>query len=436
MSCHPGVWSYAEPAGRLPVAPTAACAPVSRSDERAPRAERPVPQGSAGSSIGAVVIGGDYVGLGIVRSLGARGIPVCVVDDEPSISRFSRYTTHAVRVRSVNDGARTVDALLELERRLKLRGWVLIPTRDETVAALSRHRSLLAERFRVPSPSWDTFRWAWDKRNSYDLARRLGIPAPRTWSPRSDSELEAIDCEPPFVIKPAVRARFLRETKKKAWRVERRDELATRFREARRIAGHDPIMVQELIPGLGERQYAYCALFKHDHPVGSMVARRVRQHPMDFGRASTFVETVDLPELEVMSNRFLQAINYYGLVEIEYKLDARVGQYKLLDFNARHWGYHSLGVGAGVDFSYLLYADQVGIPTRAGSRARAGVTWTRFLTDAPVATLEVLRGRLKLSAYLRSLRLRDVEAVFSRTDMKPGVAELALFPYLCYKRGF
>jgi len=34
------------------------------------------------------VIGGDYQGLGIVRSLGRQGIPVCVVDDEYSISRF------------------------------------------------------------------------------------------------------------------------------------------------------------------------------------------------------------------------------------------------------------------------------------------------------------------------------------------------------------
>jgi glycerol-3-phosphate dehydrogenase len=31
---------------------------------------------------GAVVIGGDYQGLGIVRSLGRRGIPICILDDE------------------------------------------------------------------------------------------------------------------------------------------------------------------------------------------------------------------------------------------------------------------------------------------------------------------------------------------------------------------
>ena len=35
--------------------------------------------------IGAVVVGGCYQGLGIVRSLGRRGVPVCIIDDELSL---------------------------------------------------------------------------------------------------------------------------------------------------------------------------------------------------------------------------------------------------------------------------------------------------------------------------------------------------------------
>jgi predicted ATP-grasp superfamily ATP-dependent carboligase len=40
---------------------------------------------------GAVVIGGDYQGLGIARSLGRRGVPVFVIDSEPSIAPLSRF---------------------------------------------------------------------------------------------------------------------------------------------------------------------------------------------------------------------------------------------------------------------------------------------------------------------------------------------------------
>src|SRR5713226_9882778 len=88
--------------------------------------------------VGAVVVGGDFQGLGIVRSLGRHGVPVCVIDDEHSISRHSRYTTHAVRVDSLRDQDRSVELLVDIGNRLHLDGWVLYPTREETVAAISR----------------------------------------------------------------------------------------------------------------------------------------------------------------------------------------------------------------------------------------------------------------------------------------------------------
>src|SRR5947209_5827295 len=112
---------------------------------------------------GAVVVGGDYQGLGIVRSLGRQGVPVCVVDDECSIARYSRYATHAIRTSSLRDERQTVDILLDVGRRLGLQGWVLYPTRDETVAAFARYRPLLTELFRVPTPAWNTIQWLWDK---------------------------------------------------------------------------------------------------------------------------------------------------------------------------------------------------------------------------------------------------------------------------------
>jgi D-aspartate ligase len=40
--------------------------------------------------VGALIVGGEHPGLGVARSLGRRGIPVCVVDDQQSISRFSK----------------------------------------------------------------------------------------------------------------------------------------------------------------------------------------------------------------------------------------------------------------------------------------------------------------------------------------------------------
>jgi D-aspartate ligase len=387
-------------------------------------------------SVGAVVIGGDYQGLGIVRSLGRQGVPVCVIDDEYSISRFSRYAKSFVGLPGLKDPRKIVGGLIASGKRLGLEGWVLYPTRDELVAAISQNRAELSQVFRVPTPGWECVKWAWDKRNTYQLAERLGIPVPVTYYPENSDQLAQInDIEPPFAIKPAIKEHFFYATKAKAWRANSRSELNTLFNKASALAGSGEIMVQDLIPGSGSQQFSYCAFFCNGKAVGKMVVRRSRQHPLEFGRASTYVETVDIPVLEELSERFLRAIDYYGLVEMEYKLDPRDSQYKLLDVNARTWGYHALGAAAGVDFSYLLYCDQVGLPVSAVT-GLSGIAWVRTVTDFPAAVMAILSGDTDFKSYFRSVRRCNVEAVFSANDPLPGLAEIALIPYLAIKRGF
>ena len=386
-------------------------------------------------SAGAVVIGGDYQGLGIVRSLGRRGIPVCVIDDEKSIARFSRYTTHSLLVPSLRNEGQAIEALAAAKQRFHVNGWVVYPTRDETVAELARHGSTLTDVFRIPTPHWEVVKWAWDKRNTYHLAENLGISTPRTWYAKHVEDLDQIALDPPFAVKPTVKEQFFYATKAKAWRANTRSELRTLFLRAQEVVGPGEVMIQDLIPGDGRQQFAYCAFFKEGRAIAKMVVQRRRQHPPEFGRSSTFVETVDLPLLEDLSERFLRVIDYYGLVELEYKLDPRDGEYRLLDFNARTWGYHSLGQRAGIDFPYLLFADQIGEPAPE-CRGRIGVKWIRLLTDVPTAVVEVFAGRQNLLDYLRSLATCHTEAVFARDDPTPGLAEIALFPYLCIKRGF
>ena len=259
-----------------------------------------------GQKMGGVVLGGDSQGLGIARSLGRHGVPVCVIDDETSISRASRYVQHTVRVRDLRSESSLLDALSLARKRFGLSGWVLYPTRDENVVALAANRDVLARDFRVPTPGLASIRHVWDKRETYRLAERLSIPIPRTWFPRSEADLAAIDTDRPLVVKPAIKEHFFYTTHAKAWRADNRAELAAAFRRAAEIVEDGEVIVQELIPGGGEEQYAYCALFRAGQPVASMTVRRRRQHPSDFGRASTYVETISLPDLAEPSIRFLR----------------------------------------------------------------------------------------------------------------------------------
>jgi D-aspartate ligase len=383
--------------------------------------------------VGAVVIGGDHPSLAIARSLGRRGIPVYMVEDQHSISSYSRYVSRVIRVKDVRDERKTVEAVLEVGREFGLRNWVLFPTRDENVAAFSMNRERLSQFFRVTTPPWETVRWAWDKNNTYKLAEQLRIPAPRTWNLSSAAELPALYSKLPLAVKPAVKENFFYATGAKAWRADTPEELEKLFAQAARQIRMEEIMIQEIIPGDGQRQLSYCAFFKDGQAHSTLLARRMRQHPREFGRAATYVETIDLPEIEELSERFLRAIDFYGLVEVEFKQDPRDGQYKLLDVNARAWGFHGLGQAVGVDFPYLLFADQLGIKTEP-THAQPGQGWLRLLTDVPVALSDMFHGHLTMRAYLTSLRRTRTESVFCLEDPAPWFAEAALLPYLILKK--
>ncbi len=377
---------------------------------------------------GALVLGGNLNGLSIARSLGRHGVPVWVTTS-PNIklASCSRYTLRTLPWPSGESEAQ-VTYLLELAERYQLDQWVLFPTSDESAALLSKFHTALSRRFRVSSPTWDVLRWAYDKRLTYRLAAEQQVDYPFTINPATEQDLDSFACAFPAVLKPATHATINRFTADKAWPVTSREELLGRYREAGELIPPDLILVQELIPGGGESQFSYAALCYDGQPIASLTARRTRQYPIDFGYSSSFVETLDIPEIVAPSRRLLAAIRYTGIVEVEYKFDSRNGCYKLLDINPRLWTWSALGGRAGVDFPYLLWQMMLGktVPEQTG---RAGTRWVRMSTDVPAAVHEILRGRLSPGAYLRSLRSPLEFALIAADDPLPGLLDLPLYAY-------
>jgi D-aspartate ligase len=222
-------------------------------------------------------------------------------------------------------------------------------------------------------------------------------------------------------------------TAMKAWRVERREDLPRRFEEAQALVGADVLMIQEIVPGGGEMQFSYAALCRDGEPLATLVARRTRQYPAEFGRASTFVETVDCPDIVEPSERLIREIGYTGLIELEYKRDPRDGVLKLLDMNPRVWGWLTLCGRAGVDFPWLLWLLVSGEEVPA-PEARPGVRWLRFTTDTPTAVKQLLRRRLPVREYARSLRWPRERAIFAWDDPVPGLTEVPVLAYVAARR--
>ncbi len=381
---------------------------------------------------GALVLGSDYKALGIVRSLGRHRIPVWVIQDDHALASYSRYCARTLSWPAAAEADR-VAYLLELSERHAVGGWTIFPTDDETAALLARNRRALAERYLLTVPRWDVLRWAYDKRMTYRLAADLDIDHPRTYYPQTAEDLRSLDIRYPAILKPAVRADLNRFTMSKAWRVEDPADLAARYAEASGLIDPSLIMVQDLIEGGGACQLSYAALCREGRPVASVVARRTRQWPMDFGRASTYVETIEAPDVEDVATRLLAAMGYDGIVEVEFKRDSRDGRLKLLDVNPRVWGWHTLGGRAGVDFPYLLWRMTTGA-SLVETRGRSGVRWVRALTDLPTVLGEIRAGRLSLGAYLSSLRGPIEFAILAADDPVPALVELPAALHLAWRR--
>jgi len=243
-----------------------------------------------------------------------------------------------------------------------------------------------------------------------------------------------LECSFPVILKPAVRERQNAFTRAKAWRVADRATLLARYDEAARLVGESAIVLQELIPGGGSAQFSYAGVWDRGSPVASLVARRARQYPIDFGFTSTSVETIEQKEVEEAATRFLRSISFSGLVEVEFKYDHRDGRYKLLDVNARAWTWCALGPIAGVDFAHVLWRVAAGEAVEP-SRGHANVAWMHGMRDVVAAGQEMLAGTLSPLSYMRGWRKPLVFGAFAKADPLPGVVDLTILVWRLLARG-
>jgi len=378
-------------------------------------------------------MGADYRALGVARSLGRRNIPVWVIKQGGHlVAAASRYVRRRVSWPEGED-AEKIDFLLDLSVKNGLKDWALIPTDDYTVTLASVYQDLLSKQYLVTVPRWEKLRWACDKRLLRDLAEGLGIHQPWTRCISAEEDLADVDCPFPVILKPAVRLKPSSLAIPKAWRADDREALFRRFKEATSLVPAEDLIIQEVVPGGGEAQFSYAALCKDGFPLASVVARRLRQYPRDFGQFSTFVETISEPQIAEPAERLLAATRFTGLVEVEFKKDLRNGQFKVLDINPRVWGWHTLCGPAGVDFSYLLWLLAKGQPV-PHLRGRAGKRWIHASADLRVAIGGILSGDFSLVSYLRSLRGPLESAIFSWDDPAPALLDLPLFACSMGKR--
>lgn len=283
--------------------------------------------------------------LACLRSLGRQGVRTIAVSSREDAPAFrSRYCDERVLVPSpAEDLSGYAEALLTLAERPAVR--TIVPLREADIYVLARHREAFAEHIGTPWPRFETVRAVQDRLRLLETAVDAGVAVPETRPLR-----EWDDWNRRTVIKS--RYAILDEDDRAFYpdvtlvRPGVEPDVDTVVDEM----GHVPI-TQEFIPG---DEYGFFALFDHGKPVVTFQHRRIRSYTYA-GGASVFRESVRIPDLEAAGTALLCHLDWHGPAMVEFKRDARDGEFRLMEINPRFWGSLPLAVRAGVDFPYWYY---------------------------------------------------------------------------------
>ncbi len=299
-----------------------------------------------------VLVLGDGVSafLSVIRSLGRRGIEVHVAwcqADSPALR--SRYVSRFHRLPFCSEEESWADALAALLRREHFA--LVLPTNEQSARALHSQRHAFEPHARLCLPDKHVFDVVFDKVESGKLAKNLQLRVPKTRIVSDPAELEdlASQWKYPLVLKPisSYDAKLPLE-RRNVVKAYDREELERRGRSLMRSGA---IMVQENFVGRG---VGVELLVDHGDVLLAFQHQRVHQ-PLR-GGASSYRKSVRLSsELFEASKKFVVALDYSGVMMIEFLVDPVSNDWRFVEVNARFWGSLPLAIAAGADFPYALY---------------------------------------------------------------------------------
>lgn len=356
--------------------------------------------------------------LGVARSLGRLGVRVYALDHmEPSLVLASRYCRG--RVEAGRNGypegrpeAEIAEQLMSAASGLGQRP-ILLPASDQWAALVARQSRRLSEAYTFCHVPCELVNSLISKVGLHELARRYGLPTPKTVCPTTLEEALAAAAELGF---PLVLKHLVNQPGQDLVQAANPRELREGYLA---MGGPGRVVLQEHIPGDDDQVWMYEGYFdSYSRCLISFTGRKVRQLPPGLGLCTTGVSEHN-PQVVQAAEAFLGALSYKGLVDIDFRRDPRDGQYKVLDVNPRLGGVFRLFVDrCGLDVVRAMYLDLVGLQVPPVAR-RDGRRWVSE-TGELLALRRYRRERgLTMRAWLRSLRGLEELAAFSPSDPLP-----------------
>jgi D-aspartate ligase len=378
--------------------------------------------GPADRDVPAIVLGGELPGLSVARSLGRAGVRVYALGEaawDPVSA--SRYCAEFVDLGGKEGAVERWLAWLEGGPR----GAVIMPTSDEAVALVAGNRARLVELGYRPFEANDEVALAMlDKGRTYELARQVGIPVPRTVILRAGDDVDATvgDIGFPSALKPLHSHLFSIHfgVRKKVWIVRDRRELEEILE--RMHALDLEMLLTEIVPGGDDRICTYYTYLDADgEPLFAFTRNKVRQYPPQFG-IGCYQVTRWMPDVVELGRRFMQGIGLRGFAAFEVKRSTRDERWYLMECNHRLTTATELARRAGIDLGLFTYDRILGRPGPPVASFREGVRMWNVIEDTRSFLASRRSGELSFARWVGSLLHPQHFPIFSWDDPRPSFA--------------
>ena len=312
----------------------------------------------------------------------------------------------------------SVEFLAEVARRIG-RHCILIPGTDGAATFIADHAPVLSQWYIFPDQNPQLVRSMCSKKEMHRLAGQLHVPTPRTIFPDTAADLWRciVSSELPVIIK-GIGGRLKQHTRRTKVVIWTRKEFHDLFDQVDGSSVPN-LVVQEYIPGDDDAVWMFNGYFNERHEcLMGFTGRKLRQCPAYTGVTSLGI-CRDNPAVSDIARRFLTEVGYRGIVDMDFRWDARDSQYKLLDVNPRLGSTFRLFVSEdGLDVTRACYLDLTGQRTFP-ARAADGRKWIVEDFDVVAAIRHFRDGNLKLRKWLKSLSGIRESAFLALDDLLP-----------------
>jgi predicted ATP-grasp superfamily ATP-dependent carboligase len=358
-------------------------------------------------------------GIGIVRCLKQKKIPIIWIDSNSKhVGFYSRYCKGLICPDPKNNADEYINFLLQIGEKLNHKG-VLFPIRDIEVITILKNRSKLEKSYHIPFADLSITEKLLNKKIFYKILEDLKIEYPNTYFPKNLSEVERISKKItyPCILKPYHSAVFYLDFNIKLFKAESKDQLVRYYKRAT-LRKHE-VMIQEIIPGNARDMYGLNAYYDRTFtPNGIFIYRRIREWPHEFGNGC-FIEQVNKPELEQIVNGLIKEIDYYGIVDAEFRKDPRDGKFKFIEINPRCWMQVCLPANYGINYPYIAYMDANGKRFEIPSMSNENIKYLFMIEDFLSSLKSIKKGELSIREWIKSYKGKKVYAIFCWSDPIP-----------------